>query len=116
MLTPEIQKDSLMRLKRIEGQIKGIQRMVEERKYCVDILLQISAICGALRKVGHIILKNHIETCVTEAMTSSWSIRGDISFKFPVRLLCDIAVSGRGYLDFSSFPARVLAVFKLDVL
>jgi len=71
MLTPEIQKDSLMRLKRIEGQIKGIQRMVEERKYCVDILLQISAICGALRKVGHIILKNHIETCVTEAMTSS---------------------------------------------
>lgn len=71
MLTAKLQKDSLIRLKRIEGQIKGIQRMVEEKKYCVDILLQISAVYGALRKVGQIILKNHIETCVAEAMVSS---------------------------------------------
>ena len=71
MLTPKVQKNSLIRLKRIEGQIKGIQRMVEEKKYCVDILLQISAVYGALRKVGHIILKNHVETCVAEAIDSS---------------------------------------------
>lgn len=71
MLTCTVQKDSLTRLKRIEGQIKGVQRMVEEKKYCVDILLQISAVYGALRKVGQNILKNHIETCVAEAMASS---------------------------------------------
>lgn len=71
MLTPKVQKDSLVRLRRIEGQVKGIQRMIEEEKYCVDILLQISAVYGALRKVGQAILKNHIETCVAEAMTSS---------------------------------------------
>jgi len=71
MLTPKVQQDSLARLKRIEGQVKGIQRMIEEKKYCVDILLQISAVYGALRKVGQAILKNHIETCVTEAMVSS---------------------------------------------
>lgn len=71
MLTPELQKDSINRLKRIEGQIKGIQRMVGDKKYCVDILFQMSAVFGALRKVGHNILKNHIETCVAEAMTSA---------------------------------------------
>ncbi len=55
------------RLKRIEGQVAGIRRMVEEEKYCVDTLLQVSAVHGALSKVGQIILSRHIETCVTEA-------------------------------------------------
>lgn len=71
MLTEKIQHDSIIRLKRIEGQVKGLQRMVEEKKYCVDILLQVSAVFGALKKVGHAILKNHIQTCVAEAMASS---------------------------------------------
>lgn len=71
MLTTKIQQDSISRLKKIEGQIRGLQRMVEEKKYCVDILFQISAVCGALRKVGHAILKNHIETCVADAIASS---------------------------------------------
>lgn len=71
MLTEKIQQDSISRLKKIEGQVRGLQRMVEEKKYCVDILFQISAVCGALRKVGHSILKNHIETCVAEAIASS---------------------------------------------
>lgn len=70
MITPDLQKNSITRLKRIEGQIKGVQKMIEEKKYCVDILLQISAVYGALRKVGQSILKNHIETCVAEAMAS----------------------------------------------
>jgi len=58
------------RLKRIEGQVAGIRRMVEEDKYCVDTLLQVSAVHGALAKVGQIILSRHIETCVTAAFAS----------------------------------------------
>lgn len=58
------------RLKRIEGQVAGIRRMVEENKYCVDILLQLSAAQAALGQVGKIVLGRHIETCVSEAMAS----------------------------------------------
>lgn len=58
------------RLKRIEGQVSGIRRMVEDDKYCVDTLLQVSAVHGALSKVGQIILSRHIETCVSAAFAS----------------------------------------------
>jgi len=58
------------RLKRIEGQVAGIRRMVENDKYCVDILLQISAAQGALGQVGKIVLGRHIETCVSNALRS----------------------------------------------
>jgi DNA-binding FrmR family transcriptional regulator len=60
----------MTRLKRIEGQIQGVRRMVEEGKYCVDILLQISAVQGALEQVRKILLGRHIESCVAEAMAS----------------------------------------------
>ena len=52
------------RLKRIEGQVKGIQKMIEDDRYCVDILIQISAIRSAIDNVGAIILENHIKGCV----------------------------------------------------
>lgn len=62
-------KDALIkRLKRIEGQVKGIQRMVEDERYCVDILVQISAIRSAINKVGSIILENHIKGCVADSI------------------------------------------------
>lgn len=62
-------KEALMkRLKRIEGQVKGIQNMLEEERYCVDILVQISAIRSAINKVGTIILENHIKGCVSESI------------------------------------------------
>ena len=68
-LQPSNDKDALIkRLKRIEGQVKGIQKMVEEERYCVDILVQISAIRSAINKVGSIILENHIKGCVTESI------------------------------------------------
>lgn len=58
-------KDALIkRLNRIEGQVKGIKNMVEEERYCVDILVQISAIRSAINKVGTIILDNHVKGCV----------------------------------------------------
>lgn len=58
----------IKRLKRIEGQVKGIQNMVEEERYCVDILTQISAVRSAVNKVGTIILENHMKGCVTESI------------------------------------------------
>lgn len=62
-------KEALIkRLKRIEGQVKGIQNMVEEERYCVDILTQISAVRSAVNKVGTIILENHMKGCVTESI------------------------------------------------
>lgn len=56
------------RLKRIEGQIRGIQKMVGEDRYCVDILIQISAIQAALDKVGFSLLERHSKTCVASAI------------------------------------------------
>ena len=70
MLNAETKGKALARLKRIEGQVQGIQRMVEEEKYCVDILLQLSAVHGALTQVSRLLLGRHIESCVKEALTS----------------------------------------------
>ncbi|MCA0986543.1 metal-sensing transcriptional repressor [Guptibacillus algicola] len=56
------------RLKRIEGQIRGIQKMVGEDRYCVDILIQISAIQAALDKVGFSLLERHTKTCVASSI------------------------------------------------
>lgn len=57
----------ISRLKRVEGQIAAIRRMVEAEEPCVDVLLQIAAARGALSKAGQIVLSTHIETCVGEA-------------------------------------------------
>jgi len=65
-----VNQDALRRLKSIEGQIRGIGRMVEEEKYCMDILTQISAARSALNKVGMIVLRRHIEHCVSDAIRS----------------------------------------------
>ncbi len=56
------------RLKRIEGQVRGIQKMVEDDRYCVDILVQISAIQSALKNVGFAITERHINHCVSDAI------------------------------------------------
>lgn len=58
------------RLRRIEGQVQGLQRMIDNDAYCVDILLQISAVQGALEQVQKLLLGRHIESCVTDAMRS----------------------------------------------
>lgn len=67
MLDDTTRKKLITRLRRIEGQVGGLRRMLEEDAYCVDVLLQISAAQGALGKVGHILLESHIRHCVREA-------------------------------------------------
>ena len=60
--------DNLVALRRIEGQVRGVQGMIENRKYCVDILTQISAVKGALSRVEEKILEKHFKNCVTDAV------------------------------------------------
>jgi CsoR family transcriptional regulator, copper-sensing transcriptional repressor len=59
---------NLTRLKRIEGQIRGIQKMVEEDRYCADVLGQVSAVQEALRAVGRELMRNHLRHCATHAI------------------------------------------------
>lgn len=66
--TDEEKAKTLNRLKRIEGQVRGIQKMVEEDRYCVDILVQISAIQSALKNVGYSVTERHMNHCVTDAI------------------------------------------------
>ncbi len=61
--------DNLVALRRIEGQMRGVQGMIENHKYCLDILTQIHAIKGALSRVEERILDKHFRNCVTEALT-----------------------------------------------
>ena len=62
---------ALRRLHIIEGQIRGIQKMVQEEKYCVDIINQISAARSALNNVGKLILRRHIDSCVKDALQNN---------------------------------------------
>jgi DNA-binding FrmR family transcriptional regulator len=61
---------NLKRLRRIEGQIRGIQKMVEEERYCADIMTQISSAHEALRAVGRELMRNHLKHCATSAIMS----------------------------------------------
>jgi DNA-binding FrmR family transcriptional regulator len=65
---PEIKASNLRRLRRIEGQIRGLQRMVEEDRYCADILTQVSSAQEALRAVARGLMSNHLAHCATHAI------------------------------------------------
>jgi DNA-binding FrmR family transcriptional regulator len=69
-MTEETKKRTLTRLRRTAGQVAGIQRMVEQDRYCVDVLLQIAAARAALDQVGKLVLGAHVETCVAHAFES----------------------------------------------
>lgn len=64
----------LMRLRRMEGQVRGVQKMIEEGRYCVDIVTQLQAISAAADKVAQQVLEGHIRGCVTDAIKEQ---RGD---------------------------------------
>ncbi len=64
---PDLKEGNLRRLNRVEGQIRGIRRMVEDERYCADILSQIAAAQEALRAVGRELLRNHLRHCVARA-------------------------------------------------
>ena len=73
-MTKEEQKKKIVqRLKRIEGQIRGLQRMIEDDKYCVDILIQVTAARAALDKVGLALFEGHTRNCLIDAIKDDQS-------------------------------------------
>jgi CsoR family transcriptional regulator, copper-sensing transcriptional repressor len=64
----EVKSRNLKRLRRIEGQLRGLQKMVEEDRYCADILTQVSSVHEALRGVGRELMRNHLKHCATGAI------------------------------------------------
>ena len=65
---PAIKARNLARLRRIEGQVRGLQKMVEEDRYCADVLTQISSVHEALRSVGRELVRNHLKHCASDAI------------------------------------------------
>jgi len=69
----DVREQAVKRIRRIAGQVAGIERMVDEDRYCVDVLLQVAAVRAALDGVGKLILRSHVETCVADALVSERS-------------------------------------------
>lgn len=72
-MDPDRKERNLKRLRRIEGQVRGLQKMVEEDRYCADILTQISSVHEALRGVGRELMRNHLKHCATAAIKAGES-------------------------------------------
>jgi DNA-binding FrmR family transcriptional regulator len=69
-MAPDTKRKLAARLRRIAGQVNGLERMVAEDRYCVDVLLQIAAVRAALEAAGKVLLAAHVESCVAEAVAS----------------------------------------------
>ena len=70
MMDDDTKKGIRARLKRIAGQVQAIERMVEADRYCIDLMHQLAAVQAALGKTGEVVLKAHVQTCVTSAIRS----------------------------------------------
>lgn len=68
-MSPRLRQDLQKRLTLIVGQVRGIERMVESDRYCVDVLTQIASVREALRQVGRIVMHNHLRNCVSKAVS-----------------------------------------------
>ena len=84
---PEIKRAVQTRLRRIEGQIRGLQKMVEDERYCADVLTQVSSVQEALRGVSRSLLHNHLKHCATEAIRSEDAARADAMYEELVDLV-----------------------------
>jgi len=69
-MQPEIQRKARGRIRRVAGQVAGLERMIDEDRYCVDVLLQVAAARAALDGLGKLLLNAHVETCVADALRS----------------------------------------------
>src|SRR6476659_6027273 len=77
---PEIKRAVQTRLRRIEGQVRGLQKMVDEERYCADVLMQLSSVQEALRGVGRGLLHNHLKHCVTDAIRAQDAEQADAMY------------------------------------
>lgn len=81
MISEETKNSLTPRIKKIEGQIRGISKMIEKRDYCMNIMQQIAAVNGALKSLNAILLENHLNTCVKDAMQSDNKKQIEIKIK-----------------------------------
>jgi DNA-binding FrmR family transcriptional regulator len=84
---PEIKLSNLKRLRRIEGQVRGLQRLVTEDRYCADILVQISSVREALRSVERALMRNHLKYCASEAIRNGSPGRADAMYEELLHLM-----------------------------
>jgi CsoR family transcriptional regulator, copper-sensing transcriptional repressor len=84
---PEIKRAVLTRLRRIEGQVRGLQKMVDEERYCADVLTQVSSVQEALRGVGRSLLHNHLKHCATQAIRSGDPGQADAMYEELMELM-----------------------------
>lgn len=87
MLNDEEKKKISTRLKRLEGQIRGVESMVTDGRYCMDILNQTRAVIAGMKKVEDMILTSHMKSCVTQSFTSGDSDDGDQKIEEIIHLL-----------------------------
>ena len=78
--------NQLVRLKKVEGQVRGIQTMIQERRYCMDLLSQIRAVTGAMRKIESGILESPLQHCVNDAISSKSKKEAEVKIKEIIRL------------------------------
>jgi CsoR family transcriptional regulator, copper-sensing transcriptional repressor len=69
-MTPETRKNARSRLARIEGQVRGLMRMIDDDRYCIDVITQVQAVRAALARVEHLVLQDHVGHCVANAVAS----------------------------------------------
>ncbi len=69
-MTPETRKNARTRLARIEGQVRGLARMIADDRYCIDVITQTQAVRAALARVERLVLQDHVEHCVADAVAS----------------------------------------------
>ncbi len=84
---PSIKQANLKRLRRIEGQVRGLQKMIEDDRYCADILVQVASVHEALRAVGRGLMQNHLRHCATHAIRSGDPQQADAMYNELVDLI-----------------------------
>ena len=86
-VSPEIKSANLKRLRRIEGQVRGLARMVEENRYCPDIMVQISSVQEALRAVGRGLMRNHLKHCASQAIRKGTAADAESTYDELMKLI-----------------------------
>ena len=109
-MKPELRSKVNQRLKRIAGQVAGIQRMVGEDRYCVDVLLQVAAVRAALDGVGKLVLASHVESCVAEVKED-----GTLMRKLAVSATPTFFINGR-FLEGAKDEATFSAIIDAELI
>jgi DNA-binding FrmR family transcriptional regulator len=77
---PDIKESNLKRLRRVEGQVRGLQKMINDDRYCPDIMIQISAVQEALRTVGRALMRNHLKHCASSVIAKGPSAEAEATY------------------------------------